>query len=158
MAPSEPSFPGAVAPERSRDLESLGARLRLHEWGDPVPPPVVLGHGMFDHARGFDLLAPLLAARFRVIGIDARGHGDSDWADAYGWLAGGTDILNVLPSPRRPAHLGGHRGGGPEDARGLPRPRPGAPGCEPRRLRSGSGGLPTARVRGGRARSARALR
>ena len=34
-----PSYPGAVAPERSRLVESLGIRLRVHEWGDAALPP-----------------------------------------------------------------------------------------------------------------------
>jgi pimeloyl-ACP methyl ester carboxylesterase len=67
---------------------------------------------MFDHARGFDLLAPLLAARFRVVGVDARGHGDSGWADAYSWQTDVIDVLNVLRSLGRPAHLVGHSVGG----------------------------------------------
>jgi pimeloyl-ACP methyl ester carboxylesterase len=109
----EPAYPGAVAPERTRSFESCGVRLRLSEWGDPAAPPVVLCHGLFDHGRGFDLLAPLLAARFRVIAIDARGHGDSEWADAYPWLLDVVDVVNVLRALGRPAHLVGHsRGGG----------------------------------------------
>lgn len=110
---TEPSYPGAVAPERSRTLVSSGLRLRLREWGDPARAPVVLCHGMFDHGRGFDLLAPRLAERFRVIAIDARGHGDSEWADAYLWASDLIDLANVLASLGRPAHLIGHsRGGG----------------------------------------------
>jgi len=108
----QPSYPGAQAPERSRDLESLGVRLQLHEWGDPERPPIVLCHGMFDHGRGFDTLAPLLATRFRVISMDARGHGDSGWADAYAWFVDVADIANVLRSIGRPAHLVGHSKGG----------------------------------------------
>lgn len=106
------SYPGAVAPERSRDVASLGIRLRVHEWGDAQRAPVVLCHGMFDHARGFDTLAPLLVERFRVVAIDARGHGDSDWADAYGWLVDLADIASVLRDLGRPAHLLGHSKGG----------------------------------------------
>jgi pimeloyl-ACP methyl ester carboxylesterase len=90
----------------------MGIRVRVHEWGDPARAPVVLCHGMFDHARGFDTLAPLLAERFRVVAIDARGHGDSSYADAYTWPADLADIGNVLRSLGRPAHLLGHSKGG----------------------------------------------
>jgi pimeloyl-ACP methyl ester carboxylesterase len=108
----EPGYAGAVAPERTRTLDSLGVALQLSEWGDPAAPPVVLCHGMFDHGRGFDLLAPLLARRFRVVAIDARGHGDSGWADAYTWLTDVIDVVNVLGALGRPAHLVGHSKGG----------------------------------------------
>jgi pimeloyl-ACP methyl ester carboxylesterase len=108
----EPTYPGAVAPERTRRLTSLGIALSISEWGDPAAPPVVLTHGMFDHARGFDLLAPLLARRFRVIGVDQRGHGESGRADAYIWLTDVLDLVNVLRALDRPAHLVGHSKGG----------------------------------------------
>lgn len=91
----------------------MGIRLRIHEWGDPQRVPLVLAHGMFDHARGFDTLAPLLARRFHVLALDARGHGDSGWAHAYTWVADLADLVCVLRSLGRPAHLVGHsRGGG----------------------------------------------
>jgi pimeloyl-ACP methyl ester carboxylesterase len=108
-----PSHPGALAPERLRGVERAGISLRVHEWGDPQAQPVVLCHGMFDHSRGFDLLAPRLAERFRVVAFDARGHGDSSWADAYLWPCDVGDVVAVLRSCGRPAHLVGHsRGGG----------------------------------------------
>jgi pimeloyl-ACP methyl ester carboxylesterase len=109
----EPTFPGAVPPERTRRFDSLGIALHVSEWGDPAGPPLVLCHGMFDNGRGFDLLAPLLAERFRVIAVDARGHGDSAWADAYVWGCDVLDVANLLRSLGRPAQLVGHsRGGG----------------------------------------------
>lgn len=108
-----PSFDGAVAPERRWRIDSLGVELCLSEWGDPAAAPVLLCHGMFDHGRGFDTLAPLLAARFRVVALDARGHGDSGWCDAYPWLVDVIDVVNVLRALGGPAHLLGHsRGGG----------------------------------------------
>jgi pimeloyl-ACP methyl ester carboxylesterase len=67
---------------------------------------------MFDHSRSFATLAPLLAERFRVIAFDARGHGDSDWADAYAWPADIRDIGNILQWLDEPAHLVGHSKGG----------------------------------------------
>jgi pimeloyl-ACP methyl ester carboxylesterase len=108
----QPDYPGAVAPERTRTFVSLGIPLRLSEWGDPAAPPIVCCHGMFDHGRGFDLLAPLLAERFRVIAMDARGHGESGWADAYVWHGDVLDVVNVLHALERPAHLLGHSKGG----------------------------------------------
>ena len=112
MSDVEPSCSGAVAPERMRTLAVGPIRLQLCEWGDPEGEPLVLCHGMWDHARGFDRLAPLLAQRHRVIGIDARGHGGSSWADAYGWSEDVLDICSVLRSLERPCHLVGHSKGG----------------------------------------------
>jgi pimeloyl-ACP methyl ester carboxylesterase len=110
---SEPHYPGAVPPERSRFFESDGVRLRVDEWGDPAAAPVVLLHGAFDHGRGFDLLAPLLAPRFRVLALTSRGHGDSEWSDVYAWPNDVMDAVHLLRSLGRPAHLVGHsRGGG----------------------------------------------
>lgn len=107
-----PTYPGAVEPERRRTIEALGLKLNLLEWGDPEAVPVVLCHGMFDHARSFATLAPLLADRYRVIGVDARGHGDSEWADAYTWPADVSDLIVVLRSLGRRCHLVGHSKGG----------------------------------------------
>jgi pimeloyl-ACP methyl ester carboxylesterase len=107
-----PSFPGAVEPERQGVVESLGLKLNLLEWGDPGAMPLVMCHGMFDHGRSFATLAPLLADRYRVIAVDARGHGDSDWADAYTWAVDVADIVTVLRALERPCHLLGHSKGG----------------------------------------------
>jgi pimeloyl-ACP methyl ester carboxylesterase len=110
---TEPQHPGAAAPERRRFFASDGVRLRVDEWGDPSRADVVLLHGAFDHGRGFDLLAPLLAERFHVLSLTSRGHGDSEWVDSYAWWSDVADAVNLLRSLGRPAHLVGHsRGGG----------------------------------------------
>jgi len=67
---------------------------------------------MFDHGRGFDLLAPYLAEHYRVVAVDARGHGDSDWCDSYTWGMDVLDVVNVMRWTDRPAHLVGHSKGG----------------------------------------------
>jgi pimeloyl-ACP methyl ester carboxylesterase len=106
-------YPGAVAPEREWTLRSLGLDLHVCEWGAGDAMPVVLLHGFYDHARSFDLLAPLLAERYRVVALDARGHGNSDWPDAYTWPADVTDVVTLLRALGEPVHLLGHsRGGG----------------------------------------------
>ena len=107
-----PTYSGAVAPERSRDFDSRGFRLRVHEWGDPRGEPLVLCHGMWDHGRGFDLLAPWLAERYRVVAIDARGHGDSAWSDSYLWEQDVQDIARVVRSLGDKVRLIGHSKGG----------------------------------------------
>jgi pimeloyl-ACP methyl ester carboxylesterase len=65
----------------------VSQRLRLNylEWGDAGAPAVILVHGGRDHARAWDDVAQALAASYRVIVPDLRGHGDSQWADAGGY-------------------------------------------------------------------------
>src|SRR5574341_257931 len=59
--------------------------LQFHylDWGDENAPPVVLLHGFMDHAHRWDTFSRGMAERFRVLAYDARGHGESDWADDY---------------------------------------------------------------------------
>ena len=105
-------YPGAIGPERTRTVASQRIRLHVSEWGDPAAPPLVLTHGAFDHARGFDLFAPLLADDYRVIALDQRGHGDSDWAGSYSWLNDLLDLAAVIRDLGTPVFLLGHSKGG----------------------------------------------
>jgi pimeloyl-ACP methyl ester carboxylesterase len=58
-------------------------------------------------------LAPLLAERFRVLAIDARGHGESDRVDVYSWPSDVRDLGQLMGWIGTPVHLVGHsRGGG----------------------------------------------
>jgi pimeloyl-ACP methyl ester carboxylesterase len=107
-----PVFAGARPPDRSLYFESMGLRLHALEWGRQDDRPIVLCHGMWDHARSFATLAPLLAERYRVIALDARGHGDSQWGDAYNWLAWVSDIIALIRSLERAVYLIGHSMGG----------------------------------------------
>ena len=52
--------------------------LSAQVWGDEALPPLLALHGWLDNAGSFALLAPLLAARFRVIALELPGHGHSD--------------------------------------------------------------------------------
>ncbi|MBI3786035.1 MAG: alpha/beta hydrolase [Deltaproteobacteria bacterium] len=108
----EPLIDGAVPPERRYQVGSFGLKLNVLEWGDPQAVPIVLTHGMWDHARSFAVFAPLLARRHRVIAVDARGHGESEWAAHYGWFSDVLDIVNVLRGIGKPVYLIGHSKGG----------------------------------------------
>jgi len=53
-------------------------RYHYTESGAPTAPPVVMLHGVTGHARTWDEESRLLAARYRVLALDQRGHGDTD--------------------------------------------------------------------------------
>ena len=59
---------------------SQGLDLKVCAWGDPAAPPLILLHGVRDHARSWDRIALAFADRYRVLAPDLRGHGDSEWA------------------------------------------------------------------------------
>jgi esterase len=60
-----------------------GLRFSYLTWGPDDAPPLVLLHGFTGHALTWRLLAEALPER-RVLALDQRGHGDSDWAPVYG--------------------------------------------------------------------------
>jgi pimeloyl-ACP methyl ester carboxylesterase len=49
------------------------------EWGAPDAPPIMLLHGGHQSAHSWDLVSLHLAQRYRVLALDQRGHGDSEW-------------------------------------------------------------------------------
>jgi pimeloyl-ACP methyl ester carboxylesterase len=49
------AYPGARAPERTRNVDAFGVRIAVYEWGDAKAPPLLLLHGGFDFARTFDV-------------------------------------------------------------------------------------------------------
>jgi pimeloyl-ACP methyl ester carboxylesterase len=63
---------------QDRTVALQGQRFHYVEWGSPAAPPVVLLHGITGHARTWDDEARVLTARFRVLALDQRGHGDSE--------------------------------------------------------------------------------
>jgi pimeloyl-ACP methyl ester carboxylesterase len=59
-----------------------GLRLSYLDFGGPGRPLLAL-HGHYNEASAFAPLAAALAARWRVIALDQRGHGESDRAAGY---------------------------------------------------------------------------
>jgi pimeloyl-ACP methyl ester carboxylesterase len=108
----------ARAERRSLRLEQRGIEIALLDWGGERP--LALLH----HATGFckGVWAPIAEAlreRFRVIALDARGHGDSsqlEGAAAYAWPEFARDLAAVadaLAPQLGPVALGiGHSFGG----------------------------------------------
>ncbi|EKX60373.1 alpha/beta fold hydrolase [Streptomyces ipomoeae] len=67
---------------RDRFTVLNGLRAHYIEWGEPNGPAVLMLHGLRSYAQTFEPLAARLADRYRVIALDARGRGDSDWDPA----------------------------------------------------------------------------
>jgi len=108
----------AVATPTERWLDVDGLRLKALDWGTPGKPPVLLLHGMAMYAWTWEQNALAWNDAFHVVGVDQRGHGDSDrparstylteimardavqMADALGW-----DRFSIVGQS-----MGGHNG------------------------------------------------
>jgi pimeloyl-ACP methyl ester carboxylesterase len=73
-----------------------GLRLHYRDWGDPTAPPMVLLHAYTQHAHSWDTVARALAERFRVLALDQRGFGESDWAADYHELRLVADLAGFI--------------------------------------------------------------
>jgi esterase len=65
--------------ERSARVGNLN--LSYQEWGNPQAQPIVMLHGFGVSGHMFDEFADRMQDRYRLIALDQRGHGDSDWAE-----------------------------------------------------------------------------
>jgi pimeloyl-ACP methyl ester carboxylesterase len=70
----------AVFEPLQKELKTPELTMRYLEWGSQESPTVVLLHGFAQTAHSWDFVALSLADRYHVVSLDARGHGDSDWA------------------------------------------------------------------------------
>jgi esterase len=69
-----------TVPYADRDVTVGGLKLHYQEWGEPGKPPIVMLHGFGVSGHMFDEFAARLQERYRLIALDQRGHGDSDWS------------------------------------------------------------------------------
>ncbi len=76
-------------------VEIGGLRFHYTDWGGDGPPLVML-HGLSGHARTWDYTAAPLSGAYRVLALDQRGHGDTDWAPKYGFAPMAQDLLGFL--------------------------------------------------------------
>ena len=56
-----------------------GLRLHYVEWGAPSAPTIIALHGLRSFAYTWEPVALPLAERFRIVALDQRGRGRSDW-------------------------------------------------------------------------------
>lgn len=92
-----------------------GLKLHYLDWGgDSSKRTFVLLHGGAAHAHWWDGVAPLLAAYGRVLALDFRGHGRSEWPRPphYGPQAYRQDVKGLIESLGSKVILVGHSMGG----------------------------------------------
>ena len=78
-------------------------RVRYLDWGGDGPPVLAL-HGLASSAHWFDLVAPLLRDRYRIVAPDQRGHGQTTQAPGgYDWRSLSSDAVSLMD------HLGTSR-------------------------------------------------
>ena len=65
---------------QNRRVNARGLSFHYVEWGTPAAPPLLCLHGITQTAHSWDEVASDLASDYRVLCLDQRGHGDSDWA------------------------------------------------------------------------------
>ncbi|HEY5981181.1 MAG TPA: alpha/beta fold hydrolase [Microlunatus sp.] len=87
----------SVAPAvvRNQLTTSGGLTLGYREWGRADGPVAILLHGLGSDAEDWALVGPGLG-RFRVIALDARGHGQSDWSASYELSDLRDDVLEAM--------------------------------------------------------------
>ena len=72
-----------LAGEREYFIASRdGLNLRVREWGSPAASPIVLLHGLRGFSGTWRALAKALSSDWRLIALDQRGRGESDWDPA----------------------------------------------------------------------------
>ncbi len=73
-------------------------QIELHalDYGNPRARPMLLFHGMRDLAWSLDSVAQAFRARYRVISLDLRGHGDSSHVGYYALSHFIIDVRQIL--------------------------------------------------------------
>ena len=61
-------------------IESNGLNFHYLDWGDPAAPAIVCLHGLRGHGHSWDSFSEAMCEEYRIIAIDQRGRGFSDWA------------------------------------------------------------------------------
>lgn len=70
-------------PPSDKFITIRGLRLHYLEFGSMPAPVVVCIHGLTNNAHDFDALAHHLAPSYRVIALDVRGRGESQWGPPH---------------------------------------------------------------------------
>ncbi len=72
-------FVHEMEPTRN-EVQANGLTFSFLEWGDPANQTILFLHGALQQGHSWDFISLPLAPDYHVIALDARGHGDTQWA------------------------------------------------------------------------------
>ena len=73
-----------------------GPTLNYREWGRPDGAVVLMLHGLTSSSQSWRNVVPVLGEHFRVIALDARGHGGSEWTRDYTFKLMREDVARFM--------------------------------------------------------------
>ncbi len=72
-------FSSEVSPQDG-EIVSNGLKFHYLDWGPENRPTILFLDGALQQAHSWDFIALALSHEYRVLALDARGHGDTQWA------------------------------------------------------------------------------
>ena len=84
-----------IKPESKKVKLNSGINLHYLDWGNRGAPDVLLLHGLRGHAHSWDDVSLALCQDYRVLALDQRGRGESDWAPE-GDYSGSAFVEDIL--------------------------------------------------------------
>ena len=73
-------FSAEVHPQ-DREVALDGRKFHYLDWGSPDKEPMLFLHGVLQQSHSWDFVSLSLCSDFHVMALDARGHGESQWAE-----------------------------------------------------------------------------
>lgn len=86
--------------------------LKTSLFGPEQGLPLLIAHGLFGSARNWNVIAKRLSENRKVISVDMRNHGGSDWAPKHGYGDLAADLAEVISAHGGRADVLGHSMGG----------------------------------------------
>ncbi|HLX47783.1 MAG TPA: alpha/beta hydrolase [Streptosporangiaceae bacterium] len=77
-------------------VDAGGVSLACQASGDRDAPPMVLLHALGEQAGSWAPVTARFAAHYRVVAVDLRGHGRSDWPGAYSFQLMRDDVTALI--------------------------------------------------------------
>jgi pimeloyl-ACP methyl ester carboxylesterase len=65
---------------KDKFVTTNGIKIHYLDWGNEGKPVMVLLHGMRGHSHSWDSFSEPMSNDYRVLALDQRGRGDTDWA------------------------------------------------------------------------------